>query len=182
VFTKTYMLNAAHGTEQGIGWGLYMNLAFRLGKTEEEDYACDLAGAITNYVLCKKPPNPRLEEFGQQNRARIEREAYALCGEHGMAELLSGAAYNICYGHYLRAGGGQLMNKFLGFIKADSRPGIADTGDLNKMSPQILELIFQLKQLSLWKPRGENPNEVVYFNAVKNFMEQQKARVPSKKA
>jgi hypothetical protein len=180
MFTKTYMLNAAQGTEQGIGWGLYLWLTFRLEKTEEEDFACDLAGAITNYVLCRKPVSSRLEEFGKQNRSRIEAEAYALCGEHHLAELLSGAAYNICYGHYLRAGGGQLMNKFLGFIKADSRPGVANPEDLNKMSAQILELILQLKRLGLWRPRGENPNEVQYFNAVKGFMEQQKARLPTK--
>ncbi len=57
---------------------------------------------------------------------------------------------------------------------------IGNPTSLNNLSPQILAPIVQLKSLRLWLPRGENPNELVYFNAVKKFMEQQKARLPVK--
>lgn len=169
-----YIAKVASATEQGIGLGLYLYFALDIVKREPEEFAYSLAGAATNYLLLRTANNPEQIEFGRQHKDRAQREALNLWRGADKCELLSGAVYNISYGRYVRAGGGVLFNHFLAFIKAESKMGPLPYQKLNAISPSILELILHLKQLRLWVPRGSNPNELAYFNAVKNFTENQR--------
>jgi hypothetical protein len=175
--SKNYILRIASATQQGIGMGMYLYLAFEIEKREPEEFACDLAAAATNYILMRTPPMPEQVEFGKLHNARAQEEALNLWTGSDKCELLSGAFYNIAYGRYLESGGGLLFNHFLTFIRSESQVGPLQYQRLNKLSTSILEPIFHLKKLRMWIPRGLNPNELTYFRAVETFTEHQRQRV-----
>lgn len=175
---KDYILKLASATEQGMGWGLYLFMACELQKTEPEEFAYNLAGASTNYIMMRTPTKPEQVDFGKEHADRAQKVALNLCRGAEMHELLSGAFYNIGYGRYIQAGGGQLFNHYLAFIRAESQHVSLPFQKLNELSVSILEPWSHLKKLGMWIPRGTNPNELAYFNAVQKFAEQQQRRIP----
>jgi len=147
-------------------------------KTEGEDFASDLAIGTANLVLGRRPADSKVAEFGQQNQARIEREARNLNQDRDLCELLSGAAYNNGYGIYVASGGSRLFNRFLQFIredrKADSQSAVQKLEQLGGQLPATsTEPIWRLRRIGLWIPRDYSPNELDHLKAIQAFAARQ---------
>jgi len=106
-----------------------------------------------------------------------------------MQELLSGAAYNIGYGRYVAAGGGLVLNRYLGYLRSCNLPtknasdweaNTALYAKLSKLSAGILRPIESLKRWSLWEPRPDNPNEEQYYQAICAFARQAMSAINDK--
>jgi hypothetical protein len=96
-----------------------------------------------------------------------------------LCEVLSGAAYNVGYGYYVKAGGGRVVNRYIGFIRADNRAQRGTRSDwdllrsmgedLNRREPRILDAYYSLRSKGLWLPRPDSPNEREYYEAAIKF-------------
>ena len=174
MFGDQHILRIGSATQRELVPALYLVLCSRFVTTDQEEYAGELAAAVSMFLLGNPATEPKHIAFREQNAARIKQEAQALSSDSALCEVLSGAAYNIGYGHYVHAGGSRLMNRFLGYIRLDrSINSAADSTmlaefatELNQKSPSILRFIQSLKALGLWHSRAENPNEVEQYQAV----------------
>jgi hypothetical protein len=178
VSTTDYIIKVAEATDKNIWQGLCFYLYLSFVKTEGEDFASDLAIGTANLVLGRRPADSKVAEFGQQNQARIEREARNLNQDRDLCELLSGAAYNTGYGIYVASGGSRLFNRFLQFIredrKADSQSAFQKLEQLGGQLPATSpEPIWRLRRLGLWIPRDYSPNELDHLKAIQAFAARQ---------
>jgi hypothetical protein len=157
---------------------VYRNLL----ETESEKFARELAAAAALFIWDDPPTDKRHIAFREENQKRIESEIRKpYLRTPVMQELLSGAAYNIGYGRYVAAGGGRILNKYLGYIRSDRLPSKSASdwkvntalyGELSDLSTAILRPITSLKNWSMWRPRPNNPNEQEYYQAICAFARQ----------
>ena len=174
-----YIVRIGEETYKAATRGLYVVICRNLLETEPEEFAGELAAAVALFIWNDPPTDKRHIAFRAENQKRIEGEIWKpYLRTPAMQELLSGAAYNIGYGRYVAAGGGRLMNRYLGYLRSDNIPSKnasdwmankALYAKLSDLSLGILRPIESLKHWSLWRPRPNNPNEQVYYQACLRF-------------
>jgi hypothetical protein len=181
MFGDAHIIKVAEATDSNVSVAIYKHLLSRFSRVEQEEFAVALAAATAMWILGRDVPKPEHKQFRSAHIDRIEKEAASLQSEPRICEILSGAAYNMGYGHYVASGGGRINNRFLGFIRLErnlATPSdaklLADLRhELNQRSPDILITITSLEKIGLWRSRSHNPNEVDYLNAVRVFANEQ---------
>jgi hypothetical protein len=119
------------------------------------------------FILDELTKEESQRQFWEQCTRRIQFEAKMLVKNDRVCEILSGAAYNIGYGRYVAAGGGRLISELLAKMGKE----------LSRLDPAILRPIHRLKELGLWRPRSDSPNELAYYQAVHSFAVENHAQV-----
>lgn len=147
MFGDDYILRIAQATREALAVGLYEHMRRKLSPKTPDPMAENLAYAVIQRVLGSKIESSLPAGFIGENEERIEREVHRLADDRRLREILSGAAYNMGYGYYIRTGGGRIVNRYIGFMRADSRAqrgtrsdwdllrGMGE--DLNRKEPRI---------------------------------------------
>lgn len=175
MFGDRYILQIARATRDELVVGLYAYLTAKFENTEPEDFARMLAVTVAALVVDDPSDEPEFASFREENSDRVEKELSRLALRSEICELLSGAVYNIGYGRYVQAGGGRLINRYLGFIRADAQKSndrhliCKMRDDLDRLSPSIRQPISRLDRFLIWRSRPSNPDERSYYEAVKSF-------------
>jgi hypothetical protein len=175
----SYIAQIGEETYKAATQGLYALVCRNLLGAESEEFAGELSAAVALFIWDDPPTDNRHVAFRKEHQKRIESELRKpYLSTPVMQELLSGAAYNIGYGRYVAAGGGRILNKYLGYIRSDRLPSKSASdwkvntalyGELTGLSTAILRPITSLKTWSLWRPRPSNPNEQEYYQAICAF-------------
>lgn len=175
----SYIAQIGEETYKAATQGIYALVCRNLLETETPEFAGELAAAVALFIWDDPPSDKRHIAFREEHQKRIENEMWKpYLRTQVMQETLSGAAYNIGYGRYVAAGGGRILNKYLGYIRSDSIPNKNASdwkvntslfGELTERSLAILRPITSLKHWSLWRPRPSNPNEQEYYQRVCAF-------------
>ena len=191
MFGGSYIVQIGEETYKAATQGLYGLICWNLLETEHEGFAGELAAAVALFIWDDPPTDKRHIAFRQEHQKRIESELWKpYLRTPAMQELLSGAAYNIGYGRYVAAGGGLVLNRYLGYLRSCNLPAKnasdweANTSlyaKLSKLSTRILLPIESLKRWSLWEPRPDNPNEQQYYQAICAFARQAMSAINDKK-
>ncbi|MGB7546649.1 MAG: hypothetical protein WBM14_02780 [Terracidiphilus sp.] len=182
VLGGNYIVQIGEETHKMATQGLYALICRNLLETEPEELAGEMAAAVALFIWDDPPTDKRHIAFREEHQKRIQDEIWKpYVRTPAMQELLSGAAYNIGYGRYVAAGGGRLLNKYLGYLRSDNLPSknasdwkanTALYAELANLSLGILRPIQSLKHWSLWRPRPNNPNEQQYYQEVCAFARQ----------
>jgi hypothetical protein len=181
VFGGDYIIKTAKATEDAIWQGLSYYLYLVFIQTDGDDFASDLAIACAAKIMCRRAATPEAEEFSDKNKVRVEREILRLNSDHDLCEILSGAAYNIGYGRYVALGGSTLFNRYLRFIRTDTKAhtnrSAATIRENTEVSQTLnwssIEIIRNLQNFGLWIDRSSDPNELEYCKAAQTFAAQQ---------
>jgi hypothetical protein len=191
MFRGSYIVQIGEETYKAATQGLYGLISWNLLETEHEGFAGELAAAVALFIWDDPPTDKRHIAFRQEHQKRIESELWKpYLRTPAMQELLSGAAYNIGYGRYVAAGGGLVLNRYLGYLRSCNLPNknasdweanTALYAKLSKLSTGILRPIESLKRWSLWEPRPDNPNEQQYYQAICAFARQAMSAINDKK-
>jgi hypothetical protein len=191
MFGGSYIVQIGEETYKAATQGLYGLICWNLLETEHEGFAGELAAAVALFIWDDPPTDKRHIAFRQEHQKRIESELWKpYLRTPAMQELLSGAAYNIGYGRYVAAGGGLVLNRYLGYLRSCNLPNknasdweanTALYAKLSKLSTGILRPIESLKRWSLWEPRPDNPNEQQYYQAICAFARQAMSAINDKK-
>ena len=191
MFGGSYIVQIGEETYKAATQGLYGLICWNLLETEHEGFAGELAAAVALFIWDDPPTDKRHIAFRQEHQKRIESELWKpYLRTPAMQELLSGAAYNIGYGRYVAAGGGLVLNRYLGYLRSCNLPAknasdweanTALYAKLSKLSTGILRPIESLKRWSLWEPRPDNPNEQQYYQAICAFARQAMSAINDKK-
>jgi hypothetical protein len=194
-FTDKYILQIAAETERIAPVMLYKIVydKFRPHHNQSDQKTSIIAAAVTNKILCNKPSNEVGVTFLRDNLSEVCDKASSLSSDRKLCGILSGAAYNIAYGRFLRSGGkrGLLMNPFLGFVRALSQSYSA-TGpqamdaystwrqyqDALQGQRDSVEPLVNLHGLELFIPLEHNPNERAYYEAVAHCLQQLQTEQP----
>ena len=141
-FGDSYILQIAQETQNAIivGFHDYLSRKLRhpaLSASEIENMAYALLSSALDW-----PVNDILPAgFVESRLKRIEIETKSLSGDRHLCEILSAAAYNMGYGHYVMSGGGRLMNRYLGFMRLDRRARMGgDHSDWEALKKVALDL------------------------------------------
>ena len=190
MFGGSYIVQIGEETYKAATQGLYGLICWNLLETEHEGFAGELAAAVALFIWDDPPTDKRHIAFRQEHQKRIESELWKpYLRTPAMQELLSGAAYNIGYGRYVAAGGGLVLNRYLGYLRSCNLPAknasdweanTALYAKLSKLSTRILRPIESLKRWSLWEPRPDNPNEQQYYQAICAFARQAMSAINDK--
>jgi hypothetical protein len=190
MFGGSYIVQIGEETYKAATQGLYGLICWNLLETEHEGFAGELAAAVALFIWDDPPTDKRHIAFRQEHQKRIESELWKpYLRTPAMQELLSGAAYNIGYGRYVAAGGGLVLNRYLGYLRSCNLPNknasdweanTALYAKLSKLSTGILRPIESLKRWSLWEPRPDNPNEQQYYQAICAFARQAMSAINDK--
>jgi hypothetical protein len=182
MFGGSYIAQIGEETYKAATQGLYALVCRNLQDTESEVFAGELAAAVALFIWGDPPTDKRHIAFRQEHQKRIEGEIWKpYLRTPAMQELLSGAAYNIGYGRYVAAGGGLVLNRYLGYLRScnlpsknasDWKANTALYAKLSDLSTGILRPIESLKSWSLWRPRPNNPNEQQYYQAICAYAQQ----------
>ena len=184
-----YILQVAHESQNALMVGLNNYLFARFQAVGRAQIPEEMVTAVMLSLLGWPAGDLLPEGFLEAHKDRIEVEAVALAKDERLCEVLSGAVYNMGYGHYVKAGGGRLVNRYVGFMRADRRK-FGSTSDmdvwanlgskLDQMDASILRSYRALQRFKLWRARDENPNERAYYSAISSFAketEEQKTRI-----
>jgi hypothetical protein len=182
MFGGDYIVQTGQETYKAATQGIYALVCRNLLETESEEFARELAAAVALFIWDDPPTDKGHIAFRREHQKRIEGEIWKpYLRTPAMQELLSGAAYNIGYSRYVAAGGGRLLNRYLGYLRSDNlrsknasdwKAHTALYAKLAELSLGILRPIESLKRWSLWKPRPDNPNEQQYYQAICAFARQ----------
>lgn len=173
----SHILQVGRRTQNELLVGLYSYLKPGFLRTEDEDYAGKLATAVSMALIGEPATEQERIDFQKQNGLRVQQEAMRLSKDEMLCELLSGAAYNIGYGRYVEAGGGRLLNRYLGFIRAEAQKTrdfklfLNMRNDLNRRNSAITRPLDALSSFQIWRSRPYNPNESAYYHAIQRFRE-----------
>ena len=174
-----YIVQIGEETYKAATQGIYALALRNLLETESKEFAGELAAAVAMFIWDDPPTHRRHIAFREEYQNRIEGEIWKpYLRTSAMQEFLSGAAYNIGYGRYVAAGGGRLLNRYLGYLRSENLPSknaydwqanTALYAKLAGLSLGILRPIQSLKRWSLWRPRPNTPNEQQYYQAICAF-------------
>lgn len=174
-----YLIQIGQESYKAITTGIYLRVAKTLLNTEAESFALPLAAAVSLRIVGDTPSEPKHITFRKENLKRIEDELQKpYIRTPQVCEILSRAAYNIGYGRYVAAGGGRIMNHYLGYIRSDRRPNKLGTdlaahlsiaAALSRLSGAILHPIEALQHFNMWIPRSNDPNEQEYYQSICAF-------------
>jgi hypothetical protein len=118
-------------------------------------------------------------QFASENGAQIEKEVNRLSPENRLCSILSGAAYNICYGRYIKAGGsrGIFSNLYITHIRTlfemqYQELYLKTAEQIGEIDSWILKPIDAMMRYGVLRRFPRNPNERDYFTAIHNFAEE----------
>lgn len=122
-------------------------------------------------------------EIAIENEDAILAEIKQLSEDNRLCAILSGAAYNISYARYLKAGGsrGIFSNHFLSYVRtlfsaSDIDFSLKMASKIGKLeNPNILKPFDGLQRYGLLQPLPTNPDERAYYKAVREFAEEMAA-------
>lgn len=117
-------------------------------------------------------------QFATDNASRIRQEIQRLSREYKLQAILTGAAYNIGYARYMKAGGsrGIFSNQFITHVRVlaefDAELYLKTFEKIRELDPWILRPLHALYHYNLLSRLPRNPNEQDYLTAVHNFAEE----------
>jgi len=117
-------------------------------------------------------------QFATDNSRQIREEIQKLSREYKLQEILTGAAFNIGYARYIKAGGsrGIFSNQFITHVRvlANFEPELylKTLEKIRELDPWILRPLHALYHYNLLSRLPRNPNERDYLTAVQNFAEE----------
>lgn len=176
-----YIRKIGLATENEAKLALFCHLEAEYSKLGafQGDVPAALAGAVTNKVFGEEAAAEESREFTKNNPDLIGTYARRISEDGDLCRLLTGAAYNTCYGRYLRAGGKRKMfsNPFLAYIRANrdltssSNRQIAKDLyiEISTVSSHILEPMDAMQALGILRLLPHSPNEREFYNAVHKF-------------
>jgi hypothetical protein len=174
MFGDAYLQKIASATWNEMAMGLGIASLTRLRAYEHEGFAARLAAAIPMQIFNEPAPDPVSAAFRVEHERRIADEIKMIVSDENMCEVLSGGAYNVAYGRYIKARGSRIKNNYFSYILADASDAGSDqalliAAQLNTLDRSILRPIYSLKASRGWHPGPGNPNEKEYYERVHQF-------------
>jgi len=133
------------------------------------------------YSLASAHVPPETFQFARENAKLLKAEIRELSADNHLCVTLSGAAYNISYGRYIKAGGsrGIFSNHFLTYVRTLFSKTDRDRDFHMKRAVMVMELGLDILKpfdgmltCFLLRPFPRNPDEQAYYRAVREFTEE----------
>ncbi len=139
--------------------------------------AAALAAAVSNNVFGDDPGNEKGKIFASENEGYIELQGCKLSLDSQLCTVLTGAAYNVSYSRYIKAGGsrGPFSNVFLTYIRSLRRDEsyhdirMKAYGKISRLRTDILKPITSMMSLGILRSFPDSPNEREYYDAAHRY-------------
>lgn len=175
-----YICKIGTATENTAKLALFHHLWSEYQKRgHNQEFAGGLAGCVTDRIFGEQPKGEAKIEFAQKNADLIESYAREVSRNEGLCQMLTGAAYNVCYARYLLAGGKRtpFTNPFLAYVRAgrdltnrtNREVEIQLYSEISGLGHTILAPIESMRALNIFRPLPYSPDERAFYDVVCRF-------------